>query len=175
MTAFQKSVNITQAPAIEGQRANMNPISVLPSSVEGGWRAGPSGVTVARFVWPDATSGYSDTRLANTGTGKPIAFVPNEFGEAMLTSYLSESGIVIPANMPVGNPVTKGDYWVKNTTGGAVTRGMKAYAKLADGTAIFDATGQVGSHSGYVETDWYCATPGGDGELVVMTREAITQ
>ena len=173
MTDFQQSVNITQGVASEGQRANMNPISVLPA-IEGSWHAGAGGLTVGRFAWHSTDSGMADVELVNAAnSGKPVCFIPNHFGEAMLTDYLAGSSMVIPAHREVGQPIVQGDYWVKSTGSAAATTGMKAYAKLADGTILFDATGQVGSHSGYVETDWYAATPGAQGELVIMTSRVI--
>lgn len=172
MSGFQSTSYITQAPAVEGQRANTNPIAVLSSSAEGGWRAGASGLIVGRFAWASTTSGYEDLELNNTGTGVPLCFIPNVFGESMITTYLAESSLTIPAHMAAGNPIIEGDYWVKNTGAGAVTRGQKAYAKLADGTIIFDDTGQT--NSGYIETGWYAASPAAAGELVVMTTRATS-
>lgn len=171
MTDFQSTVNITQAPGVEGQRANTNPIVVLPSSVEGGWRAEAAGITVGRFAWATDDTGYEDSELSNAGSGKPLCFVPLNFGEAMITTYLAASGMVIQGHMPVGNPIVEGDYWVKHVGASAVTRGMKAYASLTTGQVQFAATGAT--ISGYIETDWYAASPAAAGELVIMTSRVI--
>ncbi len=168
--AFPNSMNLTQAPGIEGRFASLNPRHSALSAT-GGWTAGSGGVTVGRFAWGDVTS--TDSVLVNNGSGAPTCFVANEFGSAMITTYLAESGMVIPVGYPVPGAYVGGDFWVKNTGSATSAVGNKAYAKLTDGTIIFDATGQVGSHSGYVETKWIAATIGAQNELVKMTSVVI--
>lgn len=164
--SFQTTVNITQAPALEGE-ASLNPRYILPAA-EAGYRAGSGGVTIGRFAWADAAA----STLVNTGTAAPNCVIAREFGAAMITTYGAEYGNTIPEGFGVPFPLMAGDVWVKNTGVGSVTVGMKAYAKQSDGTVIFDATSQ--SHAGYVETKWTAATPAGAGELVKITSVALS-
>ena len=172
MTGFPNSMNITQAPAVEGDRASLNPIRVLPGAA-GAWTAGSGGVTIGRFAWGDLAS--TDSVLVNNGSGVPSCIIAREWGDAMITTYLAETGMTIPAGYPVGLPIIEGDIWVKVAAGSAAAVGMKAYAKLTDGTIQFAATNQ--SISGYVETKWFCAALSGGagavGTLVKMTSAAI--
>jgi hypothetical protein len=162
-------MNITQAPGVEGQIASLNPRHAAPGAA-GAWTAGTGGVTVGRFAWGDLTA--TDSVLVNNGSGVPTGIVANELS-AMITTYLAENGMTIPAGFPVPGFYIACDIWVKNTGSATSAVGNKAYAKLSDGTILFDATGQVGSHSGYVETKWYAATIGAQNELVKMTSVAF--
>lgn len=169
--AFPNTMNMTQAPAVEGQIASLNPRHATPGAA-GAWVAGSGGVVVGRFAWGDITA--TDSILINSAeSGAPTAFVANEFGAAIVTTYLAETGMTIPEGFQVPGVYNGGDFWVKNTGTATSAVGDKAYAKLADGTILFDATGQVGSHAGYVETKWYAATIGAQNELVKMTSVAI--
>jgi hypothetical protein len=165
---FQTAVNITQAPGVEGAIASLNPRHVLPGAA-GAWTAGTGGITVGRFAWGDVTA--TDSILVNNGSGAPTCFVANEFGEAMITTYLAESGMTIPAAYPVGLPLIAGDVWAKNAGSGAVTVGMKAYASNTTGQVQFAATGSP--PGGYTETKWYAATAGAAGELIKMTSVSL--
>lgn len=165
---FQTSVNMTQAPAVEGDIASLNPRHVLPGA-EGSWRAGAGGVTLGRFAWGDLAA--TDTLLVNNGSGAPSCVVAREMGDAMVTTYLAEGGMVIPAGYQVGCPLIGGDVWVKNTGSGASAVGQKAFAKLTDGTIQFAAAGAT--VAGFVETKWYAATIGAQNELVKMTSTPI--
>lgn len=159
---FQTQVNLTQAPAVEGDFASANPRhSVL--SVEGGFVAGPSGLTIGRFCWADAST---NRILANTGTGAPTGFLHRDL-QALITTYLAESGMVIPAGFGIGELFNGGDFWVKNAGAGAVTVGMKAFAKNADGMISFAAAGAT--VAGSTETKWFAMTAGAAGELVKMS------
>jgi hypothetical protein len=170
---FPTSVNITQAPAVAGDFASSNPRNAVTSNVSG-WTAGSGGVAVGTFAWGDLTS--TDSVLSQGGTGVPTGFVARELGDALITTYLSETGNVIPQGFPV--PLfNAGDFWVNNSGSGAAAIGMKAYANLTTGVVLFDATGQVGSHSGYVETKFYCVGWGGgtgaQNELVIISDKSL--
>ncbi len=166
---FPNTMNLTQAPAVEGQLASLNPRHAVPGAA-GAWTAGTGGVTVGRFVWGDLTS--TDSVLVNNGSGVPTGIVANELS-ALITTYLAENGLTIPAGYPVPSVYNAGDIWVKNTGSATSAVNNKAYAKLTDGTIIFDATGQVGSHTGYVETKWSAATIGAQNELVKITSVTL--
>jgi len=163
---FQQTVNITQAPAVEGQLASVSTSrhSVV-TPAEGTWVAGTGGVTLGRFVWPDTTNG---TTLLNAGTGAPRGIVANVL-DALITTYLGEAGMGIPAGMPVGNVFDECDIWVKNTGSGAVTVGMKAFASNTTGQAQFAAAGAT--VAGYTESNFFADSPGAAGELIkISTR-----
>ncbi len=159
---FQTQVYSTQAPAVEGDFASANPRhSVL--SVEGGFVAGASGLVIGRFCWADTGT---NRILANTGTGAPTGFLHRDL-QALITTYLAEAGMVIPAGFGIGELFNGGDFWVKNAGAGAATVSMKAFAKNADGTISFAAAGAT--VAGSTETKWFATTAGAAGELVKMS------
>ncbi|MGJ4855516.1 hypothetical protein ACN6KF_001462 [Labrys sp. La1] len=162
---FQTQVNITQAPAIAGQFASVNPRHAAVT-VEGGFVAGASGVTVGLFAWAANDANSVPRLLNNTGSGLPTGFIART-EQALITNYLGEAGNLIPAGFPVGDIFSGGDFWVKNAGATAVTVGLKAFAKTADGTISFAAAGAT--VAGSVETKFYAATAGAAGELVKMT------
>ena len=165
---FQTSVNITQAPAVEGAIASLNPRTALPGAA-GAWTAGSGGVTVGRFAWGDVTA--TDSVLVNAGSGAPTCFVANDGLAGMITTYLAEYGMTIPQGFQVPGAYVAGDFWVKNTGAGAAAVGQKAYASITTGQIQFAATNQT--ISGYVETKWFAATIGAAGELVKMTSVSL--
>jgi hypothetical protein len=163
--AFQTTMQVTQAPGVAGDFASANPRhSTL--SVPGGYVAGPNGLTIGLFAWADTTTG---TVLANTGTGAPTCFV-HRANQALLTAYLAEYGMTIPAGMGVGEMFDAGDFFVKNAGAGATTRGMKAFANTTNGTISFAAAGAT--VTGSVETKYFCHTINAAGELVKMSSTA---
>jgi hypothetical protein len=165
---FPNSMQMTQAPAVEGDLASLNPRRVLPGAA-GSWVAGAGGVTVGRFAWGDVAA--TDSVLINSAaSGAPSCIVAREFGDPMITTYLAEGGMTIPQGMPVGLPLIEADVWVKATIATAAV-GQKAFAKLADGTVQFANTGAT--VTGYVETKWYAATIGTINGLVKITSTSI--
>jgi hypothetical protein len=162
---FQTQVNLTQAPAVEGDFASTNPRHSLLST-PGGWVAGTGGVTIGRFAWADTTG----TILANAGTGAPSGFVRRNL-QALITTYLAESGMVIPTGFPVGDVYAGGDFWVKNTGAGAVTVGLKAFASNTTGAIQFAATGAT--VAGNTETKYFAMTAGAAGELIKMSNTPL--
>ena len=163
---FQSSVNVTQAPGVAGDFASANPRHSTPS-VPGGFVAGPNGLTIGLFAWADTGTG---TILSNTGTGLPTCFVHRAM-QALITTYLSEYGMTIPAGMGVGEMFNAGDFFVKNAGASAVTIGMKAFANNTNGTISFAATGAT--VTGSIETKWYAMTMGAAGELIKMSSTAL--
>ncbi len=163
--SFQRVVNIAQAPAVAGDFASSNPRH-SQLSVPGGFVAGPNGLTVGLFAWADTATG---TILSNTGTGLPTCFVHRN-QQAMLTTYLQEYGMTIPAGFGVGEMFSGGDFYVVNAGTSATTIGMKAFANTTNGTVSFAAAGT--SVTGSVETKWYCYTINAAGELCKMSSTA---
>jgi hypothetical protein len=163
--AFQQSVQVTQAPGDPGDFASANPRH-SQLSVPGGFIAGPNGLTVGLFAWADTATG---TILSNTGTGLPTCFVHRNM-QAMLTAYLQEFGMTIPAGFGVGEMFSGGDFFVKNAGASAVTIGMKAFANTTNGTVSFAAAGAT--VAGSVETKWYAYTINAAGEIVKISSTA---
>lgn len=184
--SFQKAINITQAPGVDGDFASEDPRYSLASS-EGGFKAGGTqgtappgnaGVFVARFVWADVAT---NTLLLNVGTGAPSAYLGRNMNALNVHYFTTPSSTTyfIPAGYPVGEAHTGGTFWVKNTGAAAVAIGMKAFAKNAhtsgaamDGGSVqFAATGTT--IAGWTETKWWAVTPGAAGELIKMTSQPL--
>ena len=164
---FQTVINVTQAPGVAGDFCSTNPRhSTL--SVPGGFVSGANGLTIGLFAWADTATG---TILSNAGTGAPSCFVGRAGLPAMLTTYLQEYGMTIPAGMGVGDMYNAGDFFVKNAGAGAVTIGMKAFANNTNGTISFAATGAT--VAGATETKWYAMSAGAVGELVKMSNTPL--
>ncbi len=134
----QTSVNITQAPAVAGDFASVNPMHAAMTPDEGSFQAGSSGCTIALWAWLDATGYY----LNNYGSGTPTAFMART-QEALITTYLSSYGNTIPAGFMAGNAFDKGDFWVNNSGSTQAQNGMKAYANLQTGQTTFNWTGNT--------------------------------
>ena len=156
---FQTQVNAQQAPAVAGDFASANPRAAVVSP-ESGFVAGAAGVTVGRFAWVQSDG----VTVLNTGTGKPDGFIHRE-QQALISTYLAESGNLIPVGFPV-TLMRTGDYYAL-ATGNPAVKGEKAFAKLADGTVEFDAAGAT--VAGFIETDFACSRAAGTGELAVMS------
>lgn len=137
---FPNQIGSVMAPAVAGDFASSNPRATALGD-PGQYVAGPNGVVVGRFCWihPDY-----DGRVENYAIGGstvPTGFVHGE-GQAMITTWLAESSMLIPPGMPVIIS-TDGDFWVKNDGSTSAQRGQKCYANLADGKATFAATGSA--------------------------------
>lgn len=141
---FQTEFNIQQAPAVTGDFSTTNPQIFYPT-VEAGFVAGSDGVTVGCFVWVD-TDGRS---LNNFGVGEPIGFVAREM-QALITDYLQEASMVIPAGFMV-TVYRKGDFYVQNNYNDSVA-GEKCFVNIFNGTMRSAPAGTI--ISGYVETDY---------------------
>lgn len=158
---FQTSVNLIQAPAMEGDFSSANRWASAQAQ-QGSFVAGGAGVTVGRFAWADS----NQNTVANTGTGVPTGFVHREQGAPLITTYLAETGNLIPAGFIV-TLHKGGDFWVRNAGAGAVTVGMKAFANNTTGAVSFAATGAT--VAGATETKWSAESAAAAGELVMMT------
>ena len=139
---FQTTVNAVPAPGIAGDFASTNlRHSVLggPAGlVAGSCGSSPNGLTCGRFAWLD-TATYSV--VSNAGAGAPSGFVRNAHN-ALITAYLGETSLVIPTGFPTGNLFDGGDFWALNSTGAAVTPGLKVYVNNTTGAiSSFALTG----------------------------------
>jgi hypothetical protein len=139
---FQSTVNITQAPAIAGDFASLNPRhSALSPTGDGnlsGFIAGTGGVGVGRFVWA-ASDGVT---LTNAGEGAPLGFVAREM-QALITTFLGEASLVVPVGLALGSIFDGGDFWARDTGAQAITRGMKAFGSYIDGSIRFGTAGST--------------------------------
>lgn len=161
---FPTSVNVTQAPGIEGDFSSVNPRHSL-LSVPGGFVAGPQGLTIGRFAWTDVTG----TILSNTGTGAPACVIHRAM-QGSFSPYAVEGGMTILPGQGVGEMFDGGDFFARNVGTSAAARGMKAYASTTDGSISFGAP--AATVAGSVETKWFAATPAAAGELVKITTTA---
>lgn len=159
---FQKSVNLYQAKAVAGDRASQNPFVYTPQN----YLAGEGGVTVGTFVW-EAAESTDPMQVVNSGTGAPLGFV-----ERVLTNVnymLDEGGTML---IPEGGLVAvalRGDFYVEAST--AVTVGMAVFANLTTGAVTFAASGSA--ESGAVETAYKAMTAGAEGDMIIISNEAV--
>lgn len=140
MPDFPNQVNTQPAQAVAGDFCDTNPRFTVDAG-PGGLVAGPAGVTVGRFAWFLNTSfDIDDTpqQVANTGTGLVTGFV-HRAQQALITTYLSASGMLIPQGFPV-TLFSGGGFWAKNDGTTQAVVGNKAYANFADGRVTFAAT-----------------------------------
>jgi hypothetical protein len=159
MSGFQKQVNLTPAPAVAGDFASANPRSSVVAP-EGGFVAGSGGVTVARFAWAQSDG----TVLNADASAVPSGFVHRE-QQALISTYLAESGNLIPAGLPV-TIMRDGDYYFTANTNAAVL-GQKVFASKTDGSTRTGAAGAT--ITGYTETAFTVSRACLTGELGVMT------
>lgn len=176
---FQKSVNTQPAPAVAGDFASANPrASVLAGP--GGLVAGPNGLTIGRFAWLSASvvdANDAPAIVNNTGAGIVSGFVHRE-QQGLITTYLSESGMLVPAGFQV-TLMDAGDFWCVNDGATQALVGQKAYANFADGKVSFAATGagltasatgsiaaNTGSFTGSIADDIMTLTAIGSGVAV---------
>lgn len=131
---FQRTVNLQPAPAVAGDFASANPRASVMAG-EGQIVAGASGVTVGKFAWLDSagSKAYSYGIIGQS----PNGFVARS-DQALITTYLSEAGVVIPAGFPV-TMFNAGDFWVLVTGATAATIGASVYATYATGDITIGA------------------------------------
>ena len=130
---FQTTVQSQQAPACAGDFASANPRAAVVSP-EGAFVAGAGGINVATFAWIQSDG---KTLLNTDAAAKPDGFVHRE-QQALISTYLAESGNNIPAGFPV-TLMRTGDYYAL-ANGSAAAKGEKAYAKFQDGSVRFEPT-----------------------------------
>lgn len=158
MTGFQKQVNLTPALALAGDFASANPrASVLAG--EGDLVSGTGGVTVGRFAWVQADG----TVLQSDAAAAPSGFVHRE-QQALITTYLAESGNLVPAGIPI-TLHNEGDFWAVLTGPNAATIGSQINAVLANGQVTAGAV-VVGTS---VATRFKAQSAAAVGELVKIS------
>ncbi len=147
MADFPNQVATQPAIAVEGDFSNTNPRFTV-SAGPGGLVAGPGGVTIGRFCWFNTSQFDPDStpqQVSNTlGTVSPnastnVAGLIGRAQQGLITTYLSASGMLIPAGFPV-TVFSGGDFYVKNTGTTEALLGQKAYANFLNGAVTFAAT-----------------------------------
>src|SRR5690348_10405823 len=112
---IQTVVNDQPAPAVEGNRASVNPNLYSVLAGPGGLVAGPAGAIVGRFCW--ATPGFDGdgfpAEVTNSGSGPVTGFLANE-QQGLNTVYLQDASLLVPQGFEV-TLFSAGDFWVKNT------------------------------------------------------------
>jgi len=164
MTGFQKQVNLTPAPAVEGDFASANPRSTYLAG-PGGLVAGSEGVTVAKFAWVDDVDSTT-VRSYGTFTGKPSGFVHRE-QQGLITDYLAESGMKVQQGFPI-TLYTEGDFWAKVTGATAATVGAAVYATYATGAITIGSAATGASTTASIGAT-FTASAGSPSTKLVVT------
>lgn len=156
---FQKTVNLNNPLAVAGDFASANPrASVLAG--EGAFVAGAGGVTVGKFAWvqPDGRT------VLNSGAAGilPDGFVHRD-QQALITVYLGEASMVIPAGFPV-TLHNEGDFRATVSGATAATRGAAVSAVSATGDIVIGAPA-----AGQVATNFKSQNAAAVGELAVIS------
>lgn len=136
MTGFQTVVNIQPAPGVAGDFASADP-RVSVTAGPGQIVSGLPGVTPGRFAWLDP----SGTTALNTGTGLPAGFVHRVFGQALITTFLAETGNLVRQGFEL-ELFSHGVFWAVNsnpTLASAINQ--KVYAQYGTGLITTGATG----------------------------------
>lgn len=158
---FQQSVGMYRGVGQVGHPASTSPI-IAAAGGPGAFKATAAGVTIATFVFRDATDPTIVTNVAPSATTKPVGFIQN-LGQAIIGYGLSNS-MLIRGGAEI-SPKVGGDFWAKSST--AATEGQKVFASVTDGTI---ATGAAGATvTGYVETDWYVSHGAAAGNLIIIS------
>jgi hypothetical protein len=125
---FQTQVNQQPAPAVAGDFASSNPRFAVVAP-EGGFVAGPGGVTVGKFAWVGADG--KTVQSYGTAPAAPDGFVHRE-EQALITTYLAEASNVIPEGFAV-TLSRGGDFYAKVAGSTAATKGATVYAEYDTG------------------------------------------
>lgn len=161
---FPSQVNVVPAVGVAGDFASVNPrVSVVNGP--GALVAGTNGVLIGRFAWADA----NNLTVSNAGTGgAPTGFVARA-QQGLITQFLQESSMQIPAGLPV-TLYSTGDYWVKNDGASASAINGVAYANNATGQVQFGANWTSAAVTGSIATNTVTGSISG----TTLTVTAVT-
>jgi hypothetical protein len=176
MGGFQTRVTVQPAIGVEGDFASANPrFSVIAGA--GAFVCGDFGVRVARFAW--AADQHEDdvggpAVVNNFGSGPVTGFVHRE-QQGMLTQYLQESSMLVPAGQPI-TLMNGGDFVVKNAGSNQALIGMKAYANFQDGSVRFGPAGAPDSGGTSTSSTIAAETSSFTGSIEgnILTASAVT-
>lgn len=136
---FQTQTNAVPAPGIAGDFASTNPRHSVPGGPTG-LVCGAGGVACGRFGWTDTATG---TIVLNTGAGAPTGFVHNAH-QAVISTYLGEATLIVPAGFMMGELFDSGDFWAKNDSLTIAQPGQKLFVDNTTGKiAALAAAGTV--------------------------------
>ncbi|MFW5410779.1 structural cement protein Gp24 [Pectobacterium brasiliense] len=159
--AFQQTVGIYRGVGQVGHPASSSPI-IAAAGGPGAFKAAPAGVSIATFVFRDATDPKVVANVAPTETSKPVGFIQN-LAQAII-GYGQSASMLIRGGVEI-SPKVGGDFWVKSST--VATVGQKVFASVTDGSI---ATGAEGATvAGHVETDWYVSQGAAIGDLAIIS------
>ena len=182
---FQSRVNNALPIGYAGAFANANPRVQLvpPPSQAGGidtangaaidaFIAATGGVIIGGFAWITA-AGANTLTSAQVGSAAPDGFIVRS-QQGLITSQplgLTPStdtwfGLTIPAGQNVVAFKT-GSFYVQAPSSGGATAGMKAFAKLTDGSVSFAAAGAT--VVGYIETTFTANNTALASEIVIIS------
>lgn len=171
MTGFQKSVNLTPAPAVAGDFASANPRATVLAG-PGGLVAGLADVTVGKFAWVDDDG--ATVQSYGTDTVAPAGFVHRE-QQGLITDYLAEATMKVRRGFPVILH-NQGDFWAMLEGANAAVIGSAIYADYSTGgvNAVAapvgaSATGAMGSTSTGALGATFTASAGVDTTQLVVT------
>jgi hypothetical protein len=138
---IQALVTTQPAPAVVGDFASANPRFAANFGPYGAV-AGPSGLAIGLFAWAaySTVDGDSAPSALNNFGGGPVSGFVGRAQQGLITTYLSDAGVTIPAGFQA-TVFSGGDFWVKNNGAGQALPGMKAYANFTNGQASFAAPG----------------------------------
>jgi hypothetical protein len=138
---FQSTVYTRPAPGVAGDFSSDGP-RFFYTAGPGGLVAGSAGVTVGRFAWasPHSLDFDGGPSTANSFGGGAVTGFVHRNQQALITTYLAESGMTIPQGFGV-SLLTGGDIWIKNEGTTEAVPGQFAFAAYATGAASFMNTG----------------------------------
>lgn len=136
---LQQQVNIKMGTGVAGDFASQNPRHTLLSG-RAQFRAGASGVVIARFAEADPDTGLVTNVISGT---KPVGFVSRSGNISVITQWLGQASMTIPA----GKEITlhdKGDFYIQIAT--PTTVGQNVFASNADGSIAVSSADTLADH-----------------------------
>lgn len=138
---IQTGVNVQPGVGVAGDFADANPRFSVDAG-PAGLVAGPLGCIVGLAAWLSYSQIDSDNApiaANNFGTG-PIAGIVGRAQQGLITQYLSDASMTIPAGFMV-TVFSGGSFWVKNDGSTQCYPQQKMYANFSTGKLSFAATG----------------------------------
>lgn len=158
---FQTTVNRNPPLAVEGNFASAGVThNVLAGTQQ--FVADTTGVTMARFAYADVTTGkVKNAKVA----GGVVGFVRRGDNTAVITNWMGEASMVIPAGYGV-TLYDRGDFWAKTTT--VATVGQSVFSSDTTGEI---ATGAAGATiAGFTEVpEFKVGSNGAANSLIKIT------
>lgn len=150
--SFQGAVAVTPGIGVPGDFASTNPRHhLVAGGVDQPMVANSEGVTVGRFAILNAQGTVDSTPSFAAINASNLGFVHRIVGSALITAWLNETSMVIPAGMPV-ELFSHGDFFaVADAITGTPARGAKVIWDPATGLInIGAAAGAATVDTGFV-------------------------